>query len=99
MRTVATAHLVAMVTATVLFAIAWLAQRSGYNHGNVRTSALILGIVAEATLAVGGYIGGAIVFVYGKRVLGREETPPADALLPGRAAPAGDGIDVRYRSD
>jgi uncharacterized membrane protein len=84
-RTVATAHLVAMVTATVLFAVTWLAQRPGYNHGQVRISALILGLVAEATLAAGGYIGGAIVFVYGKRVLGREETPPVDALVPGRA--------------
>jgi uncharacterized membrane protein len=98
-RTVATAHLVAMVCATILFAVTWLAQRPGYNHGDVRTSALILGLVAEATLAAGGYLGGAIVFVYGKRVLGRRETPPADALVPGRAAPAGEGIDVRYRSE
>lgn len=85
-RTVATAHLVAMVSATVLFAVTWLLQRPGYNHGDVRTSALVLGLLAEATLATGGYLGGTIVFVYGKRVLGREETPVANALTPGGAA-------------
>lgn len=84
-RTVATAHLVAMVSATVLFALTWLAQRSGYNSGDVRSLALVLGLVAEAILTLGGYLGGTVVFVYGKRVLGREETPVADALTPGRA--------------
>jgi uncharacterized membrane protein len=84
-RTVATVHLIVMVSATVLFALAWLTQRPGYNHGEVRTSALILGLIAELTLTVGGYLGGTIVFVYGKRVLGRESTPVADALVPGRA--------------
>jgi uncharacterized membrane protein len=84
-RTVATAHLVAMVAATVLFALTWVAQRPGYLDGEVRTSALILGLAAEATLTLGGYLGGTIVFVYGKRVLSREETPVGDALVPGRA--------------
>jgi uncharacterized membrane protein len=84
-RTVATVHLIVMVSATVLFALTWLTQRPGYNHGEVRTSALILGLIAELTLTVGGYLGGTIVFVYGKRVLGRESTPVADALVPGRA--------------
>lgn len=89
-RTVATAHLLAMVSATVLFAITWLVQRPGYNHADIRTSALILGLLAEATLTVGGYLGGTIVFVYGKRVLGREETPVADAVVPGRAEREGE---------
>jgi uncharacterized membrane protein len=83
-RTVATAHLVAMVSATMLFAGTWLAQRPGYNHGDVRGSALVLGLLAEATLTLGGYLGGTIVFVYGTRVLGREDTPVSDALVPAR---------------
>lgn len=81
-RTTATIHLVVMVTATVLFALTWLAQRPGYNHDEVRTLALVLGIVAEALLALGGNIGGANVFVYGIRVLKREDTPVAMALSP-----------------
>ncbi len=81
-RTVATIHLCVMVTATLLFAATWLAQRGGYEDGEVRTLALVLGLVAEATLAVGGNIGGANVFVYGVRVLKREDTPPREALDP-----------------
>ena len=81
-RSTATLHLVVMVTATVLFALTWLAQRPGYNEEEVRTLALILGIVAETTLIAGGNIGGANVFVYGLRVLKRPETPVAKALNP-----------------
>lgn len=84
-RSVATAHLVAMVGATLLFALTWLAQRPGYLDGEVRTPALIVGLLAEAVLSLGGYLGGTIVFVYGKRVLGRSDVPAADALVPGRA--------------
>jgi uncharacterized membrane protein len=84
-RTVATVHLITMVSATVLFALTWLAQRPGYDPGDVETLGLVLGLVAEATLAVGGYLGGTIVFVYGNRVLGRPQTRVADALVPGRA--------------
>lgn len=86
-RTLATVHLLTMVTATVLFALTWLAQRPGYNHEEIRSLALVLGIVAEATLAAGGFMGGAIVFVYGKRVLKRPDTPVLDALIPGRSEP------------
>jgi len=81
-RTTATIHLAAMVTATILFALTWLAQRPGYNDDEVRTLALVLGLLAEATLATGGNIGGANVFVYGIRVLNRPETPVSKALNP-----------------
>lgn len=81
-RTTATIHLVVMVTATLLFALTWLAQLPGYNDDEVRTLALILGIVAEALLVAGGNIGGANVFVYGIRVLKRPDTPVSEALNP-----------------
>ncbi len=81
-RTAATIHLFVMVTATVLFALTWLAQRPGYNDDEVLTLALVLGIAAETLLAVGGNIGGANVFVYGIRVLNRPDTPVGKALNP-----------------
>ena len=81
-RTTATLHLFAMVGATLLFALTWLAQRPGYNEDEVRTLALVLGIAAQAVLVAGGNIGGANVFVYGIRVLKRPETPVAKALNP-----------------
>jgi uncharacterized membrane protein len=81
-RTAATLHLVVMVAATVLFALTWLAQRPGYDDAEVKTLALGLGIAAELVLIAGGNIGGANVFVYGVRVLKREDTPVAKALNP-----------------
>lgn len=88
-RTVATLHLLTMVTATLLFVLTWLAQRPGYNDDEVRTLGLILGLAAEGTLAAGGFIGGSIVYVYGHRVLNRAETPVVDALTPGRLGEEG----------
>lgn len=80
--TTGTIHLVVMVTTTVLFLLTWLAQRPGYNEEEVRTLALVLGIVAEMALIAGSNVGGANVFVYGIRVLKRPETPVPKALNP-----------------
>jgi uncharacterized membrane protein len=85
LRRIATVHLLVMVCATALFVATWLVQRPGYNHGQVKTLAWILGIVGEVFLIVGGYLGGTIVFVYGHRVLKLPDTRLADALIPGRA--------------
>jgi uncharacterized membrane protein len=85
LRRIATVHLLVMVSATVLFVLTWLVQRPGYDHGEVKTLAWILGVIAELFLVAGGYLGGTIVFVYGHRVLKRPATPLADALIPGRA--------------
>jgi uncharacterized membrane protein len=81
-RSAATIHLFVMVTATVLFAVTWLLQRPGYNEDEVRTLALVAGLISGCVLAAGGNIGGANVFVYGIRVLKRPETPVAKALNP-----------------
>src|ERR687888_327727 len=40
-RTLATYHLLVMVSATVVFALAWLAQRPGYLDDEVRSLALV----------------------------------------------------------
>lgn len=81
-RRTATVHLVVMVSATVVFAVSWLLQRPGYLDGSVRTGGWIAAAIAEALLAVGGYVGGTIVFHYGHRVLNQRETPMPDALRP-----------------
>jgi uncharacterized membrane protein len=83
-RQLATWHLFVMLTATVLFAITWLLQRPGYVHGTVKTSAWIVAIAAELLLAIGGYLGGTIVFVYGHRVTDARARPfkVKDALTP-----------------
>jgi hypothetical protein len=55
-------------------------QLDGYRADRVETLAWIVGACAEGLLVLGGYLGGAIVFVYRMRVLGSPNTPPAKAL-------------------
>jgi uncharacterized membrane protein len=81
-RRVATIHLLLMVATTVLFALTWLAQLDGYKEDEVKAAALVVGLVAFGFLAVGGNIGGANVFVYGVRVLKRQDVPVRKALNP-----------------
>src|SRR3954451_9939333 len=50
-RTTATVPLFAMLTATVVFPLAFLAQLDGYRHGEVKTLGLVLGLGAEGLLA------------------------------------------------
>lgn len=93
-RATATLHLLTMVAATVMFALTFLAHLDGYDDGTVEALAWILGLVAEALLILGGTIGGALAYVYGVRVIKRQDVAPANAILPGRAerepAPAGE---------
>jgi uncharacterized membrane protein len=88
-KTVATVHLLTMLSATALFALTWLLQRPGYNHGHILTRTWIVGLIAEGVLAVGGYIGGTIVFVYGERVEGRRDAAVGEALRPNARAASG----------
>src|SRR2546428_11055979 len=83
----AAVHLPALVAATLAFAGTWLAQRPGYVHGRIETLGLVLGLAAEALLALGGYIGGTLVFAFGVRVVKRPDATLAEALIPGRLAP------------
>ena len=58
-RNTATIHLFTMLTATVLFALTFLAHLDGYDDGVIETLPLVLGLAALATLTAGGYIGDA----------------------------------------
>src|SRR5262249_18748388 len=70
----ATAHMIAMLTATVLFLFAVLVGHGGYKDGIVTTGAFILTIVGFLVLTTGGWLGGSIVFVHGMRVLEPERS-------------------------
>ncbi len=82
-RKLANFHLVVMLAATAVFAAAWVAQRPGYDDGEVTTLGLLLGIAAFGLLILGGTLGGALAYVYGVRVVKRDVSL-ADALIPGR---------------
>jgi len=78
----ATWHTASMLTATVFFLIAALVGHSGYSHGAVETGPFILTLVGFVFLTVGGWLGGAVVFVHGMRVLSLIDEPPARAAAP-----------------
>lgn len=84
-RTVGWYHLAVMATATGMFIGTLRLQLAGYSDGEIITSALILGVISEMLLIVGGYLGGVLTFVYGVHVQNRREASLADALIPGRA--------------
>ena len=78
----ATAHMTAMVSATVVFLLAVVVGHSGYADGKVTGAALILTLAAFALMTLGGWLGGTIVFVHGQRVLGLPNQPFAQAIRP-----------------
>ena len=78
----ATLHLGAMVSASVFFLIAAITGHSGYRNGAVHAGPYILTLIGFALLTVGGWLGGAIVFVHGMRVLSLVEEPTARAITP-----------------
>lgn len=78
----ATTHMLAMVTAGVLFLIAVIAGHGGYVDHHVTTGAFILTLAGFVVLTAGGWLGGAIVFVHGMRVLSLPEEPAQRAAAP-----------------
>jgi uncharacterized membrane protein len=78
----ATLHLSAMLTATVVFAINAGAGHADYVDGSVGGGSLILTLVGYVLLAAGGWLGGAIVFTHGMRVLKLVDEPTGRAISP-----------------
>jgi uncharacterized membrane protein len=78
----ATLHLTAMLSATVFFALAAIFGHSSYTHGNTSSGAFVLTVVGFGLLTLGGWLGGAIVFVHGMRVLKLKDEPAGRAVSP-----------------
>ncbi len=78
----ATAHLVVMVTASVLFLLAAIVGYDPYREGDVTALPLLLTLAGFVTLTVGGWLGGTITFVHGMRVLGLVDEPARRAAAP-----------------
>jgi uncharacterized membrane protein len=78
----ATWHMLAMVTATVFFGLAAIFGHDAYTHANVSGGSYALSLVGFACLTLGGWLGGAVVFVYGMRVLNLVHEPPGRAVSP-----------------
>jgi uncharacterized membrane protein len=78
----ATLHLTAMLTATVFFLLAAVFGHGGYVDQAVTTGAFILTLIGFVFLTTGGWLGGAIVFVHGMRVLSLPDEPAQKAAAP-----------------
>jgi uncharacterized membrane protein len=78
----ATLHLSVMLTATIVFAVAAGAGHADYVDGTIGGASLIITLVGFGLLTLGGWLGGAIVFVHGMRVLSLVEEPTARAVSP-----------------
>ena len=78
----ATLHLTAMVTATVFFGLAAIFGHGGYTDHAVTTGAFILTLIGFGLLTAGGWLGGAITYVHGMRVLSLVDEPAAKAVAP-----------------
>jgi uncharacterized membrane protein len=78
----ATWHLTSMVTATVFFLIAVLVGHSGYTHSAVDAGPYILTLIGFAAMTLGGWLGGAVVYVHGMRVLNLVQEPTERAVAP-----------------
>src|SRR5215208_2594455 len=78
----ATTHMIAMLSATVFFALAAILGHDEFLAGNVEADGLILTLVGFVLLTAGGWFGGAVVFVHGMRVLSLVEEPATRAVSP-----------------
>ena len=78
----ATLHLTAMVSATIVFAIAAGAGHADYVDQAVGGGSLVLMLIGFGLLTAGGWLGGAIVFVHGMRVLNLVDEPAKRAVSP-----------------
>ena len=65
-----------------ILAIAAGAGHADYVDGTVGGGALVLTLVGFAFLTLGGWLGGAVVFVHGMRVLSLVDEPPERAAAP-----------------
>jgi uncharacterized membrane protein len=78
----ATMHLTSMVTATVFFGLAAIFGHESYTHGNVSAGSFVLTLIGFGFLTLGGWLGGAVVYVHGMRVLNLLEEPASRAAAP-----------------
>jgi uncharacterized membrane protein len=78
----ATLHLLVMVGATIVFAVAAGIGHGNYVDGSISGGSLVLTLIGFGVLTLGGWLGGANVFVHGMRVLNLVEEPTARAIAP-----------------
>ncbi len=78
----ATTHMIAMLSASVVFLLTAIFGHGDYVNGSLGAGAFIATVVGFALLTAGGWLGGAITFVHGMRVLSLVDEPALKAAAP-----------------
>ena len=78
----ATTHAIAMLSATIFFALAAIFGHDEFLTGNVAADGLVFTLIGFGLLTLGGWLGGAVVYVHGMRVLSLVEEPATRAVAP-----------------
>jgi len=78
----ATTHALVNVSAGVLFLVALLIGHDDFKRGDVTAGPFVVTVAGFGVLLVGGWLGGAIVYVHGMRVLNLVEEPALRAAAP-----------------
>jgi len=82
LKRTANAHALANATASVFFILAIIIGHKHYTHGLVGTGPFILTVTGFCFLTLGGWLGGAITYVHGMRVLNLLTEPARKASAP-----------------
>ena len=78
----ATSHMLAMLSATVVFLITAIVGHGSYTDGEVGAGSLILTLIGFGVLTLGGWLGGTVVYVHAMRVLNLADEPATRASSP-----------------
>jgi len=74
--------MIAMLSATVFFLVALLIGHKSFHHGDITKAPFVVTVIGFAVLTLGGWLGGAITYVHGMRVLSLVDEPAARAASP-----------------
>ena len=78
----ATAHMIAMLVASAVFLAAAIAGKGSFDSGDIDAGPYVLTVVGFLILSLGGWLGGAVVFTHGMRVLKLVDEPTRRAAAP-----------------
>ena len=78
----ATAHMIAMLVASAVFLAAAIAGKGSFDSGDIDAGPYVLTVVGFLILSLGGWLGGAVVFTHGMRVLKLVDEPARRAASP-----------------
>ena len=82
LKRTATTHALVNAAASVFFVLAIIFGHKHYAHGLVGTGPYILTVIGFLLLTAGGWLGGAITYVHGMRVLNLVDEPARRAAAP-----------------